>query len=101
MSHNQTLYMSTDDYLHTINRAHSAYMKARLGQDGKEMHIADLAIESTNFFEVAYHVLDTLADKAHSEFLREDARKKQALEDLTNYTEPEPEPKSKKKRGKK
>ena len=89
--------MSTDDYLFTINRAHSAYMRSRLGQDGKEMHIADLAIESTNFFEVSYHVLDTLAEKAHSDFLREDARKRQALEDLID-TKPE---NKKKKRGKK
>jgi hypothetical protein len=101
MSLNQNLYMSTDDYLHTINRAHSAYMKSRLGQGNKEMHIADLAIESTNFFEVAYHVLDTLAEKAHQDSLYEIARKKYATEDFTNHIEPEPEPKSKKKRGKK
>jgi hypothetical protein len=95
---NKPLYMSTDDYLFIINRAHSAYMRSRLGQDTKEMHIADLAIESTNFFEVAYHVVDALAEKAHSDFLREDALKRQALEDLINYTEPE---KKRKKKGKK
>ena len=90
--------METDEYLNVIHRAHSAYMKSRLGKNDKEMHIADLTVESTNFFEVAYHVLDSLAEKIHSDFLREDVLKRQALEDLINHTEPE---KKKKKKGKK
>lgn len=88
--------MSTDDYLFIINRAHSAYIKSRLGQGNKEMHIADLAIESTSFFEVAYHVIDTLAEKAHQDFLREDARKRQALEELINL-KPDSKPKKERK----
>lgn len=91
--------MSTDDYLFVINRAHSAYMKSRLGQGSKEMHIADLAIESTGFFEVAYHVIDALAEKAHSDFLKDKARQsqKQALKDLINHID-KPAPKPKKER---
>lgn len=72
-------------------------MKSRLGQDNKEMHIADLAIESTGFFEAAYHVLDTLAEKAHSDFLKSRQSQKQALEDLINHID-EPVSKPKKER---
>jgi len=65
MTDRNSLYMTYDEYEEFIHRAHSSYMSTKYASKTATNHISDVAINSAEFFEIAYHVLTELASVIH------------------------------------
>jgi hypothetical protein len=65
MTDRNSTYMTYDEYEQFIHRAHSSYMKTKYHNDTGKNHVSDIAINSAEFFEIAYHVLTELSGVLH------------------------------------
>lgn len=50
------VHMSASEYLEFVHKAHSEFITAKFKDPSH--HIVDLAITSTDFFEINYYVMD-------------------------------------------
>jgi hypothetical protein len=57
------IYMTIDEYISFVNKAHEAFFKERYKNDKSPIHHpSDLAVTTADFFEATYAVVDSLTD---------------------------------------